>query len=61
MVFLLSSVFQLDRILLCGSPGDGFRQCLMVSMKASDSRDTELLSVQRSETVWGRFLRMIRL
>lgn len=45
MVFRLSIVFQPDRILLCDSPGDGFRQCLMVSMNVSDSRDTELLSV----------------
>lgn len=45
MVFLLSSVFQPDRILLCDSPGDGFRQCLMVSMKASDSRERKLLSL----------------
>lgn len=61
MLFLLSSVFQPDRIFFCGSPGEGVRQCLMASMKVSDSRDTELLSVQRSEMVWGRFLRMILL
>lgn len=61
VMLLLNSVFQTDRILLCGSPGDSFRRCLLISMKASHSRATELLCVQRSETVWGRFLRMIQL